>query len=139
MARTVQHVALSCRSRVDQERFYSRHFGFERARVFKAGQPDEFVMLKLGDVRMELFQAEDTSPDDHGGPQKVGFKHMCFGVEDVAAKAAELEADGLEPGPVIDCSDQVPGLKVCFLRDPEQNVIELMEGWRDDPGPPDLE
>lgn len=136
MTEAVQHVAFVCRDRRAQEEFYCRHFGFERARVFKAGQPDEFVMLRLGGVRMELFQGQDLPSGAAGGPQEVGFKHMCFHVPDVAAKAAELREAGLQPGEVIDCGHQVPGLKVCFFNDPEGNRVELMEGWQDDPHPP---
>jgi glyoxylase I family protein len=139
MSRTVQHVAINCRDRAAQERFYSRHFGFRRARVFNAGQPDEFVMMRLGDTCMEMFQATDLPPDASGGEQPVGFKHFCFGVPDVAAKATELNEDGIETGPVIDCADQVPGLKVCFFKDPEGNVLELMEGWQDQDSPPGLD
>ncbi|NIM70105.1 MAG: hypothetical protein GTO48_06565, partial [Xanthomonadales bacterium] len=103
---------------------------------FQAGQPDEFVMLRLGGVRMELFQAQDAGPEAHGGSQEVGFTHLCFHVPDVAAKAAELRQAGLQPEEVIDCGHQVSGLKVCFFNDPEGNRVELMEGWQDDPNPP---
>ena len=102
MARAVQHIAFNCKDRIAQEKFYTQHFGCRRVRVFKAGQPDQFVMLRVGDVYLELF----------------------------------LNAHGTETGRIIDSGDQVPGLKVCFLRDPEGNVIELMEGWQDDPSPP---
>jgi len=139
MTSTVQHVALNCKDRVGQERFYGKHFGFRRARVFNAGRPDEFVMMRLADTCMELFQAADLPPDASGGEQQVGFKHFCFQVPDVAAKVAELDADGIETGPVIDCGHQVPGLKVCFFRDPEGNVLELMEGWQDEGSPPQLD
>ncbi len=139
MGRALQHVALNCRDRKAQERFYARHFGFTRARVFEGGRPDEFVMLKLGDLRFELFQSRGVPPGARGGEQPVGFKHLCLEVPDVAAKAGELRAEGLEPGPVIDCSHQVPGLRICFLQDPEGNTIELLEGWKDDPDPPALE
>ena len=136
MAKVVQHLGLNCRDKDAQERFYTRHFGFTRARVFEAGTPAEFVMLRLGDVCMELFPARDAGPQDRGGEQKVGFKHLCFQVPDVAAKAAELARDGVKTGPVIDCGKQVKGLKVAFFADPEGNVVELMEGWQDDPSPP---
>lgn len=36
----VQHIALNCRDLRAQERFYSKHFGFRRARVFNAGRAD---------------------------------------------------------------------------------------------------
>jgi glyoxylase I family protein len=134
MAATVQHVALNCRDRVAQEAFYSDVFGFERARVFNAGEPDEFVMLRLGDVRMELFQSD--ARDASGGEQPVGFKHLCLGVADIEQKVEALNAAGVRTDPIIDCGEQVPGLKVCFFSDPEGNRIELMEGWQDDPNPP---
>jgi glyoxylase I family protein len=134
MARTVQHIGFNCRNKAVQERFYTKHFGFGRARVFEAGRPNEFVMLRLGDTCMELFPAAGAGPKDSGGEQKVGFKHFCLQVTDIAAKAAEVQADGVKTGPVIDCGHQVPGLKVCFFSDPEGNVVELMEGWQDDPG-----
>lgn len=136
MAGTVQHVGFNCRNRAAMEKFYTKHFGFRRARVFEAGTPAEFVMLRLGDTCMELFPARDAAPDARGGEQKVGFKHLCFQVPDIAAKAAALNADDTKTGAVIDCGHQVPGLKVCFFNDPEGNVVELMEGWQDDPKPP---
>ncbi len=136
MEPTLQHLALNCRDLSAQEDFYSRHFGFERARVFNRGEPEEFVMLRLGGFRMELFQSSEATPEDRAGPRPVGFKHLCFEVEDVKRKRDELEEAGANPGPVIDCSEDVPGLKVCFLADPEGNVLELMEGWRDQENPP---
>ncbi len=131
----VAHLALNCRDRLAQERFYTEHFGFRRCRVFNAERADEFVMLRLGDMRMELFGA-DAPPAASGGEQAVGFKHLCFEVPDIEAKRAALAAAKLDVGPVIDCGDTVPGLKVCFFRDPEGNVVELMTGWQDEEAPP---
>jgi len=136
VAKMVQHMAFNCRDKGRQEEFYRKHFGFRRARVFNAGRPDEFVMLRLGQTCMELFPAPQPKPGARGGEQEVGFKHSCFQVPDIAAKAAELTADGIKTGAIIDCSHQVPGLKVCFLNDPEGNVVELMEGWQDEARPP---
>jgi glyoxylase I family protein len=87
---------------------------------------------------MELFQAGGDAEGVRGGEQKVGFKHLCFEVPDIKAKATELQAQGIETGDIIDCSAVTPGLMVCFLKDPEGNVIELMEGWEDEENPPQL-
>jgi glyoxylase I family protein len=133
MARAVQHIAINCRDKDAQEAFYAEHFGFRRARVFKEGEPDEFVMLRLGDTCMELFQSQ-AGPEARGGEQPVGFKHLCFDVADIEAKAAELEGAGVPTEGIIDCGHQVPGLKVCFFTDPEGNRVELMEGWQDEAG-----
>jgi glyoxylase I family protein len=138
MANVVHHIGFNCRDRIAQERFYTRHFGFRRVRVFNAGEPGEFVMTALGEVRVEFFGAANPGPSDRGGERKVGFKHMCIGVPDVKAKAAALKAAGVDVDPVIDCTHQVPGLYVCFFRDPEGNVVELMQGWQDEEAPPAL-
>ena len=95
MAVTVQHIALNCKNRDAQEKFYTKHFGFRRARVFNAGKAGEFVMLRLGAVCLELFPAAHTSSADQGGERAVGFKHLAFQVPDVGSKAAELNADGV--------------------------------------------
>ncbi len=134
MSGTVQHVAFNCRDRLAQEDFFTRLFDFERVRVFNAGRPDEFVMLRHGGVCVELFQSD--RPEASGGEQPVGFRHLCLEVEDVEQKVRELNAAGVRTDPVIDCGEEVPGLKICFFNDPEGNRIELLEGWRDDPAPP---
>jgi glyoxylase I family protein len=128
----VQHIGFNCIDRVKQEEFYTRHFGFERARVFNRGQDNEFVMLRLGACCIELFGADEAEPQPSPGAQTVGFKHLAFEVDDLDAKVKEMEAEGLEPGDIIDCSGVVPGLRVCFLKDPEGNILELMQGWQDE-------
>jgi len=138
MAVTVQHIGFTCGDKVAQENFYVKHFGFRRARVFNAGKADEFVMLRLGDTCLELFPAAVAGAAGRASQGDVGFRHLCFQVPDVAAKAAELNADGVKTGRVIDAGEHVPGLKVCFFNDPDGNSIELMEGWRDEQNPPSM-
>jgi len=128
----VQHIGFNCIDPKRQEAFYRRHFGFRRARVFNAGQPGQFVMLRLGPICLELFPGGDAKAAG-GGEQNVGFKHLAFEVPDIEKAAAGLKADGLEVGALIDCAELVPGLRVCFLKDPEGNVLELMQGFQDDP------
>ena len=59
MTVTVQHIGFTCKDLKRQEAFYTKHFGFRRARVFNAGTPNEFVMLRLGGVCVEFFQASE--------------------------------------------------------------------------------
>jgi glyoxylase I family protein len=54
----INHLALNCRNVAAQEAFYSIHFGFKRSRTFNAGKPNEFIMLKLGAFRLELFPSD---------------------------------------------------------------------------------
>jgi len=130
---TVQHIAFNCINRAGQEAFYAKHFGFRRCRVFNAGRPDEFVMLRLGGTCIELFSAGAKAPA-RGGEQGVGFRHLAFEVPDLDAAVASLRADGFRTDEIIDCSAILEGLRVCFFDDPEGNRLELMEGFKDDPG-----
>jgi len=126
------HIAFNCKDRAAQERFYTKLLGFRRARVFNAGTPDEFVMLRLGSTCIELFQAKGLPASAQASEQPLGFKHMAFEVPDIEAKVAEVSAAGIETQSIIDCSSVVPGLRICFFRDPEGNLLELMQGWSDD-------
>ncbi|MBN2209903.1 MAG: VOC family protein [Sedimentisphaerales bacterium] len=126
----IQHIALNCRDHKAQEQFYTRHFGFRRSRVFNAGQPNEFVMLRLDDTCLELFTAAPEFRTQTGGPQPVGFSHLAFEVPDLDAAIASLRADNIQTEDIIDCSWVTPGLRICFFRDPDGNRIELMQGYK---------
>ena len=129
----INHIALNCRNLAAQEAFFSRHFGFQRSRTFKAGKPDEFIMLKLGSVRLELFPTDAAQTGDvNGGEQIIGFKHLAFDVPKLEPAIEALRADGIEPDPIIDMGDVVPGFRIVFFRDREGNILELMEGYRDE-------
>jgi glyoxylase I family protein len=128
---SVQHIALNCRDLCAQEQFFTRHFGFQRARVFNAGTPNEFIMLRLGTTCLELFQAGAVSAAHHGGEQPVGVKHLAFEVPSVEEAVRKLNADGIATDAVIDCSSIVKGMKVCFFNDRDGNRLELMEGYQD--------
>jgi len=126
----LQHIAFNCKDRIAQERFYTTHFGFARARVFNPGAPGEFVMIRRDETCLELFASADAS--QRGGEQAVGFKHLAFEVDDLDAMVAALVADGVAVEGIIDCAEHVPGMRVCFFNDPEGNRIELVEGYRDE-------
>ena len=128
---SVQHMAFNCRDRQAQEQFYTKHFGFKRARVFNAGEPNEFVMLRLGSICLELFSAAPDSQTPMGEPS-VGFKHLAFEVPDLDAAVAALTTDGIETDVIIDCSSILEGMRVCFFDDPDGNRLELMQGYRDE-------
>ena len=127
----IQHIAFNCLNIKKQEAFYTKHFGFRRARVFNPGTPNEFVMLRLGNTRIELFS---TAPGTEaiGHEQLVGFKHLAFEVPDLDETIAKLQADGIQTEQIIDCSEIVSGMRVCFFNDPEGNRLELMQGYQDE-------
>jgi glyoxylase I family protein len=126
----IQHIGFNCRDRIAQEQFYTKHFGFARARVFNRGKEGEFVMLRKGETCIELFASSDASQS--GGEQVVGFKHLAFEVDDLDEIVGELKADGMSVGDIVDCSKHVPGMRVCFFNDPDGNRIELVQGFKDE-------
>lgn len=127
-----QHLAFNCKDRLAQQKFYRKHFGFRQVRVFNKGKADEFVMFRLGQACIEFFQVQNADPSAHGGTQPVGFAHVAFEVPDIDAAVAALHAAGTKTGEIIDCSGEVPGLRVCFFADPEGNTVEIMQGYRDE-------
>ena len=126
----VHHLALNCRDRHAQAAFYAEHFGFKHARLLNAGQPNEFAVLRLGGICMEFFGAKETGAQ--GGEQAVGFRHLAFEVPSLEEAIAKLQAAGVQTDPIIDLGTKIPGWRVCFLRDPEGNVVELVQGWQDE-------
>ncbi|MGE3315075.1 MAG: VOC family protein [Planctomycetaceae bacterium] len=135
------HIALNCRDMAATERFYSRHFGFRRARVIDLGA-DQILFLKSGNVYLELFRATECAPvaapekDGHGWQ---GIRHLAFQVEDVAATLAEIGADA-EPtlGP-LEFDAFIPGWKTVWVRDPDGNIVEISQGFVDQINPPAAE
>jgi glyoxylase I family protein len=130
----VQHLAFNCKNLKNQTKFYQKHFGFKRARVFNEGTPNEFVMLRLGSMCLELFQATPVVSSSRGQEQPVGFKHLAFEVSDLDAALAALREDGIRTENIIDCSSIVNGMRVSFFDDPEGNRLELMQGYQDQSG-----
>lgn len=125
----IHHIAFHCHDIDAQEKFYSRHFGFQRVWTFNAGKPDEFRMIRAGACCLEFFpKAVDTPADARGGEQPIGLRHLAFSVDNLEDAIAKLKEDGITTDPILD-QLPVPGLRICFFRDPEGNIVELMENW----------
>jgi catechol 2,3-dioxygenase-like lactoylglutathione lyase family enzyme len=128
----MNHIALNCRNVAAQEAFYIKHFGFKRSRTFHPGTPGEFIMLKLGTVRLELFPTDPAKiADEKGGEQAIGFKHLAFDVPKLETAVEALKADGIVTDNII-VVEKIPGLRIVFFRDPEGHILELMEGYYDE-------
>ncbi len=56
------HLSLNCTDLLAIERFYSKHFGFQRARVIDLPDGRQIVFLRGGGVYLELFPAQGGRP-----------------------------------------------------------------------------
>jgi glyoxylase I family protein len=142
MARTTfSHVAITCKDPLTVERWYTRHLGFARARVYAPG-PGQVVMIKRDDLYLELFPAAEPAPAPPAGadgPVHPAWRHLAFLVDDLDAKLAEMGGDArVNLGP-LDMGQFIPGMRSVWLADPEGNVVELNQGYVDEADPPRLD
>jgi glyoxylase I family protein len=97
------------------------------------------AIIRSGDLALELFKATAERPDKapaEAGPMYPCWRHVCFVVDDLEAKLMELGNEvTITLGP-LDMSQFVPGMKVVWVADPEGNIIELNQGYVDEPHPP---
>jgi glyoxylase I family protein len=134
-------MALNCNDPIATEKFYTRYFGFRRARLIPLGDGNQIVFIKNGDAYLELFKAEGVAPapaprDD--GSKYAGFRHIAFMVDDVDAKLAELSSDKrIMCGP-LRFDDVIPGWYTVWVADPDGNIVEISQGYVDQEYPPGL-
>jgi len=128
------HVGLNCKDQKTTEEFYTRWFGFVRARVVDLGD-SEIVFLRKGDAYLELFPAAQgpATVAANDGPAEPGtMRHLAFQTDDVDAFLAGLgdEAD-VTLGP-LDFDDFICGWRTVWVRDPDGVIVEVSQGFEDD-------
>ena len=76
---------------------------------------------------LEVFQYGEETEAESPAPNRPGYGHIAFAVEDVeATKEAVLAMGGRSVGEVVNVD--LPGvgrLEFAYMRDPEGNIIEI--------------
>lgn len=127
------HMAINCRDMAAIEQYYSKYFGFRRARRIDLGDK-EILFLRNGDAYLELFRAEGEgpAPADKDGPTYAGFRHIAFQVDNIDAHLASMgDAAKISHGP-FSFNDFIPGWRTVWIKDPEGNIVEVTQGFRDE-------
>ncbi len=124
----MHHLALNCNDLKKQMDFYINVMGFKIAWVFNEGEKNEFVMLRLDDFCIELFQKKHViNLKGH----IEALKHFAFQVDSIELYKNKLKDIGISIDKEIDYSSVLEGFKISFFSDPEGNTLELMEGYQD--------
>ena len=133
------HVGMVCRDPAATERFYTRHFGFRRARVVPLGDGDQILFLKSGSLYLELFKATQDSPAPAAtgpGPEYPGWRHLAFKVDDVDAKLTEMGDDARITAGPMGFDAFIAGWRTVWVADPDGNIVEISQGFVDEADPP---
>jgi glyoxylase I family protein len=133
------HMGVMCADTAATEWFYTKHFGFSRARVVPLGEGDQIVFLRSGPLYLELFRATQPNPVPPAagaGPEYPGWRHLAFKVDDVDAKLAEMGADAKVTAGPMGFDAFIPGWKTAWVSDPDGNIVEISQGFVDEEHPP---
>jgi len=134
------HIAIACDDPIKVEKYYTKYFGFQRARVIPLGDT-QIVFIKSGDAYLELFQSKEPRPVPHAeadGPWYSEWRHIAFKVDDVDAKLAELGSDAKVTLGPFSFDDFIPGWRTVWVADPEGNIVEITQGYVDEAAPAPL-
>ncbi|MFC4767350.1 VOC family protein [Effusibacillus consociatus] len=126
--------------------FYRNVLGFEvmveseianEAFCQGVGLPDASVKmahLRLpgSDFRVEMFQYNNLVPNPQSADwlNQQGYRHIAFQVHDLEQAYQELMNQGVpfvSPPLLVTESGYAAGVRFCCLRDPEGNLIELIQ------------
>jgi glyoxylase I family protein len=138
---SLHHISLTCDDPIAVERFYTKHFGFRRARVVPIGQGAQIVFLRGAGTLLELFHGVRPNPlppaQDDGYPWS-GVRNFSFEVDDVERKIAQMGPDAVVTSGPTGFDAVVPGWCSAWLRDPAGNIIQITKGYTDQENPPPL-
>lgn len=89
------------------------------------GATGRFAHLDAGDARVELVEYEPTGDvQTPGQVNRPGAKHLGLAVDDLDGFYAGLPEDAET---LSEPQTTESGTRICFLRDPEGNLVELLE------------
>jgi lactoylglutathione lyase len=129
----LDHVGLSVHDLDAQAAWYARAFGFRESTPFEIaplGLRGVFMVGENG-IAIELLQRAGSKPGIQGQDSAKallthGYGHICFRVTSVDAAFETAIAAGARERMTPRQSPQ-PGVRMCFIADPEGNLIELLD------------
>jgi catechol 2,3-dioxygenase-like lactoylglutathione lyase family enzyme len=148
MIRGIHHVAISTPDMERSVKFYRDVLGFEQRFEGSWDKGDKetdriqglkdssanLTMLQSHSIFIEIFEflSPEPKPGDPNRPAcDHGLTHICLEVDDIEAEIQRLTEAGMRfHGRFRDATDL--GVKATYGRDPDGNIIELLEMVTDD-------
>jgi catechol 2,3-dioxygenase-like lactoylglutathione lyase family enzyme len=122
------HVAISTTQFERLRAFYVETLGL----AVVGGFPDQqIVFLDAGGIIVELVGERGAGQTSPAGFERRGWQHLAWEVADVDAAYADLVAHGVAGhSPPEDFPPDTPSLRIAFLKDPDGNLLELVQPLR---------
>jgi catechol 2,3-dioxygenase-like lactoylglutathione lyase family enzyme len=127
--RSVHHVGLTTGQFEQMHRFYVGMLGLGEIGRFPEHR---IAFLEAGATCIELLGQDEATHHPAGEPtapgERRGWNHIALEVDDVDAAFAELIERGVEPqSSPEDFPPEAPAFRIAFLRDPDGNLVELIQ------------
>jgi catechol 2,3-dioxygenase-like lactoylglutathione lyase family enzyme len=96
------------------------------------GYPEQRItFLDAGGMTLEIVGETATGQPSPADFERRGWQHLAWLVDDVDAAYADLLARGVNGhSPPKDFPPDAPRLRIAFLRDPDGNLLELVQPVR---------
>jgi len=93
------------------------------------GFPEQrIIFLDAGGMTLEIVGEAETGQVSPTGIDRRGWQHLAWEVPDVDATYADLLARGVAGhSPPESFPPDAPRLRIAFLRDPDGNLLELVQ------------
>lgn len=123
---TWEHIHLRSPNPEATARWYQTMLGAEVVRTKQASGPDRIDLILGGGQKVFIAPpAPNAKPGPAPDAPYIGLEHIGLTVPDIDAAVAELKAKGVRF--TMDPNTVRPGVRIAFLRGPENVSIELIQ------------
>ena len=130
MVQGFDHVGITCSNIEKSVAFYRDLLGLEEFHRARNSAGTDVVFLDAGGGMLELFGPSHhvKSPAAELPEDRAGIRHIAIRVDDLEKMYRQLCDEGVEfRGPPKAPNISPTALKLAFCKDPDGNVVELME------------
>lgn len=126
------HVSLNV-SNLDKAKQFYTAFGFEPVLEWVSPSQDlSIAHLKLGDAFVELFcyKENQSLPKNNLSSSQLGLQHFALKVESMELAKKIIVQAGLARVEDLEVIEGRTGILYFFLKDPDGNLVEIVEDKR---------